>query len=471
MIGSQVPRISSLPVAGDDRYGDAVSEFCASYGLILDEWQRFVLRHSLGKNGDKWAASRIALSVPRQSGKTALFEARELAGLVLFKDDELMIHSAHLYPTATEAFLRLKGYFENYDDLRKRVRHIRDWSGNQSIEMMDGRRLKFSARAGGQGRGFSCDTLLLDEAQDLSTEAWGDMLPSVSARRNPQIWLAGTPPSPKNNAEVFGRLRDSGIAGTDTRLAYFEWSAMKEMDPASVDTWALAIPALGGRVPVEVVEDEYNSMDPEQFARERLGIWDDNIHSQVVRQAAWRECAVSVSEVPTEGLVSYSVDMNPDRSMVSIGAARLRDDGSFHVECVENASTARGLDWVVDWLAERWSLASAVVIDGQSPIASILPELSARRVRTTVTGSGDMARACGMFVDAVHSGTMSHFDQPQLNAALAGAKKRPIGAAGAFGWDRKSLDMDITPLVVVTLASFGVKTSKRKPGRKSKVSF
>lgn len=469
MIGSQSPRVECVPDADDERLGGVVAEFCAEYGLVLDPWQQYVLGGALGRKGGKWAASRVALSVPRQSGKTALFEARELAGLVLFKSDELMIHSAHLYSTATEAFLRIKSYFENYDDLRRRVKAIHDWTGDQSIEMRDGRRLKFSARARGQGRGFSCDTLLLDEAQELSTLAWGDMLPSVSARRDPQIWLAGTPPTAQNNAEVFSRLRDSGIAGSDPRLAYFEWSAAKGMDPSAVETWAMAIPVLGGRVPLSVVEDEFNSMDADQFARERLGIWDEAAVSQAIRQDAWRKQAVS--DPPTDGRVAYAVDMNPDRSMVAIGAARLGDDGKVHVECVEHRSTRDGTGWVVDWLADRWSGASAVVVDGQSPVASIVPELVKRKVRPMVTGASEMARACGMFYDSVYEGSLTHFDQPQLNSALAGAKKRPIGSAGAWGWDRKSVDLDITPLVVVTLAAFGVRTSKRKPGRKAKVSY
>jgi hypothetical protein len=53
--------------------------------------------------------------------------------------------------------------------------------------------------------------------------------------------------------------------------------------------------------------------------------------------------------------------------------------------------------------------------------------------------------------------------------ALRGAKKRMIGAAGAWGWDRKSPDIDLTPLVACTLALFGAMTTKRKPGRKAKV--
>jgi hypothetical protein len=44
--------------------------------------------------------------VSRQNGKGAILEARELAGLFQF-GEELILHSAHEYRTAMEAFRRI----------------------------------------------------------------------------------------------------------------------------------------------------------------------------------------------------------------------------------------------------------------------------------------------------------------------------------------------------------------------------
>jgi hypothetical protein len=76
-------------------------------------------------------------------------------------------------------------------------------------------------------------------------------------------------------------------------------------------------------------------------------------------------------------------------------------------------------------------------------------------VRVVVTSAADMAKACGAFYDAVLEGRLTHFDQAPLNAAVAGARKRPIGAAGGWGWDRKDYSINLAPLVSVTLAKFG----------------
>ena len=59
---------------------------------------------------------------------------------------------------------------------------------------------------------------------------------------------------------------------------------------------------------------------------------------------------------------------------------------------------------------------------------------------------------------------LTHFDQEPLNAALSGARKRPIGTAGGWGWDRKDYSINLAPLVSVTLARFGAGASaKSKP--------
>ena len=78
------PTFSLVPDA-DENHWREVSDLCRAYDLVLDPWQDEVLRVALGERVDgTWSASRVGLSVPRQSGKTALFEARELgAGFVV----------------------------------------------------------------------------------------------------------------------------------------------------------------------------------------------------------------------------------------------------------------------------------------------------------------------------------------------------------------------------------------------------
>jgi len=54
---------------------------------------------------------------------------------------------------------------------------------------------------------------------------------------------------------------------------------------------------------------------------------------------------------------------------------------------------------------------------------------------------------------------VSHADQPALDAAVAGARRRPIGDAGAWACDRRDGSVFVAPLVAATLATHGAVTA------------
>jgi hypothetical protein len=107
--GCQTPRVSCVPSTAVTSAGREAVDLARSVGLWLDPWQAHVLEHSLGERADgKWAAFEVGLVVGRQNGKGAVLEARELAGFFLF-GEQLILHSAHEFKTAQEAFRRVLG--------------------------------------------------------------------------------------------------------------------------------------------------------------------------------------------------------------------------------------------------------------------------------------------------------------------------------------------------------------------------
>jgi phage terminase large subunit-like protein len=240
--GSQTPRIHSVPTYAYSDGQDAI-ELAAAAGLHLDPWQQGVLMDALGRNDrDGWAAFEVGVVVPRQNGKGALVEARELAGLFLF-GERLILHSAHEFKTAQEAFRRVLSLVEGTDWLRKKVARVRTSHGEEGIELTDGARLRFVARSGGSGRGFTGDCLILDEAMILAAQAMAALLPTLSARPNPQVWYTGS--AGLESSEQLRRVRARGMAGDSPSLAYFEWSAPEDADLDDLEAQALANPALG----------------------------------------------------------------------------------------------------------------------------------------------------------------------------------------------------------------------------------
>jgi phage terminase large subunit-like protein len=382
--------------------------------------------------------------------------ARALAGILLFKEETIIV-SAHQQDTAREVFNRIIGIIDTYPAVERRVGQVMRALGREYIRFSSGQVIKFKARSKDTTRGFSCDCLLLDEAQILGAAAWSAILPTMSARPNPQAWLLGTPPTENDDGEVFGRLRTLGIEGREPRIAYLEWAADPDDpfdDPA---TWAKANPAYGTRIEHEAIATELASMSADQFWLERLGVWHEDVNTAVVSAARWREM---VDTGPPDGTVpaAFGVDMSHARD-VSVGACWLDEVGRAHVEEVwAGADSVAAIDWVVASAGRRIK----VVADPYST-GSLIPDLVARGVnvkRVQPTGA-EMAQGCGAFEARVASDTLTHSGQPRLADAVAGAKRRPIRETGGWGWDRRNQNCQIHPIVAVTLALFGASSNKR----------
>jgi len=323
----------------------------------------------------------------------------------------------------------------------------------EHIRFTSGQVIKFKARSSSGGRGFSCDCLMLDEAQILGAAAWASILPTMSARPNPQAWLLGTPPTENDDAEIFERLRAIGLQGKEQRIAYLEWSADPDAPIDEPETWASANPAYGKRIDHEAIATELASMSEDQFRLERLGIWPAVLrHIPVVKPSEWRKLH---GVGPADGVApdAFGVDMSHGLQ-ISVCAAWEIDD-SMHVEEVwAGTDVAAAVEWVVARAGKR----TEVVIDDLSPAAQMIPSLVARRVKVKRSTARDMAKGCLLFETRASAGSLSHAEQESLSSAVNGARKRPIGDAGGWGWDRRDATVTIHPLVAATLALLAAST-------------
>ena len=294
LLGDQEPRLCSLPPFDSDASGRNAVALAEVAGLELDPWQRLVLESGLRRRGDKWAAFEVALIVARQNGKGTVLEALELAALFLYPDVRLILHSAHEFKTAAEAFLRVRALIEDRPEFDARVSRIRTAAGAEAVELKDGKRLRFVARSSGSGRGFTSDLVILDEAYKLGDQEMAALLPTLSARPDPQVWYTSTAGGP--DSIQLGRVRARGVAGGDQSLAFLEWSADEDAyDPASPADWARANPGLGIRISPEYIGREMAALGPDAFARERLSIGDwpvgDAGQWSTISADAWGACS------------------------------------------------------------------------------------------------------------------------------------------------------------------------------------
>lgn len=451
------PRVRSVPEYSFTSGPEAI-DLAASAGLFLDQWQQQTVNDILAENDEgKWSAFEAGIVVPRQNGKGSILEAIELAGLFLF-DEKLIIHSAHEFKTAQEAFLRILSLVQNTPELDAKVQRVRTSHGEEGIELKNGNRLRFLARSNGSGRGFSCDRLIYDEAYDLPAETVAASLPTLSARPNPQ--LIYTSSGALSKSETLRRVmtrgrreaaKDGTVPGLDPNLAYIEFSADPKADLDDQEQWRLANPATeSGRINLDFVAKERAAMSEIAFARERLGILDESNGATVIDMDLWTR-AGDVNSSPLDP-VSFAIDVNPDSSYASIAVAGRRADGKVHTEVVERK---RGTGWIIDRVEElrdKWSPA-AIVLDAIGPAGALLPGFAERGVVVEVVTMGQYGQACQGFKAMVDEDRLRYKEQSGLTAALEAARKRPLGDSGAWGWHRRDTT-DITPLVAVTLATY-----------------
>jgi hypothetical protein len=473
LLGVQQPRISHVPAAVGSA-GDEAVDVYALTGGALDPWQQLVLRGAMGERPDgRWAAFEVGLVVCRQNGKDEILCARELWGLFV-GGERLIIHSAHKFDTAMEHLERLVSLIDEVPDFRRRVRTVNRAHGREGITLKNGARIRFRARTrGGGGRGYTGDCVIFNEAMDLPDPLIGSIMPVMRARSmlvpGPQIWLAGSAVDQETmpNGLVLARVREAGVRGGNDRLAYFEWSAPDDSDPASRVAWAQANPALGIHISLEHMETEFGSpaMSAHQFKVELLGIgdWPDTSEDagRVIGREMWAAVAVPEGDPGNRivGVPTFAIDASPDQGWSSIGVAGRRGDGLFKVAVVAHR---RGTDWLAGECAElRREFPRAVfVVDRRGPAGSHIDDLKARKVRVLEATAEDYGRAClGFFAGVAEKRLRYPAPQPELDDALAGAKTAPLG--DAWKWSRKgSTSADISPLVAVTLAFFGAEQGK-----------
>lgn len=444
------PTFCRVPAGGEATGQDCV-DLAAAYGVALDGWQCDIVRGLLRETGGGWSASQAGLVVSRQNGKGQILLAVELFGL--FELGEQILHTAHSVRTSSDAFRRLWAVIQAHADLAARVRRHSQMIGAEYVELDSGAKIAFSTRSASVGRGLSLDRLVVDEAEDLPAAEVGALAPTVFSRPRAQSLYFGTAPGVSHDAAAFAAMRATAHSGLNPRLAWWEWCAEWGHDADDQQLWVRVNPAVAaGRVPLQAVVDDRAILPVEQFQAERLSMWPptEARHVPVIAATAWEKLQCSPSATAQGAPSAFGVDMSHALE-ISIHACWLRDDCAHVEEVWAGTSVAAA----VDWLAEAARYQGEVVIDDYSPAAQLIPELKPRRVEVRRTNARDMAKACLLFESRTHAATLSHSGQHSLTAAVMGAKKRPIGDAGGWGWDRRDSSTPIHQVVAATLALLG----------------
>jgi len=456
-------------------FGGHVARIAERLGTPLMPWQRYAVDVALEVDPATgvFAYREVGLSVMRQQGKTTLILPLTVHRLRAWRRQTV------LYAAQTRNDARKKWEDDFVETLAASAfagqHRVRKSNGSEAIIWSKTRsRMGITSNTEKAGHGAVLDLGLIDEAfahEDARLEQ--AFSPAMLTRPMAQQWWMSAGGTERSYYLNDKRARGRAIierlfaTGEHGRVCYFEWYAPDHLDRADPATWWGCMPALGHTVTEDVIRAELEKMGEADFDRAYLNRTkmfvppaDLNVPTR-----QWPDRADRASQIT--GALAFAVDVTPLRDHASIAVAGRRADGRIHVEVVAHRP---GTDWIVAELVRlrtRWAPV-AIGLDSYGPAGSLLLDLAAARIAKPVDpdkpGPGDLAlaqtrdiaSACGQFADAVRQGGLVHIDQPQLNAALGGARTRPLG--DAWAWARRSATVDISPLVAATIARWALLT-------------
>lgn len=450
------PRIHHVTPYERTRGQDAI-DVADSLGVVLDDHQKQVLLDGCSVDeAGRWLHFEVGVCEPRQNGKGVIEEIREITGAFVW-EEELVIHSAHEFQTSAEHFYRIKNLLED-SDLERQIKSVRSGHGEEGFILKNGCRIRFRTRTKGGGRGFSCDTLTLDEGMILPEAMIGALIPTLRARPNPQVWygFSAVDQQVHEHGVVAARLRERAMEKVKS-VCYFEWGLpyddpddVPEEVATSPEAWRESNPAMGLRIHEHHVVKELEALDSRTFAVEILGVGDwprtDGTRLSPIKPDEWTNLIEETSVLLDP--ISLAYDISPERRC-SISAAGWNDQGMWHVELIAQYG---GTGKLVDRLVRLCEIheVTEVVCDGYGPSASMVKQLIEAGVDVRLMTTAEHGQACGRFVDGVVQRTIVHLGDKAMLDAIKGAATRPLG--DAWAWSRRNSSVDISPLVAGTLA-------------------
>ena len=446
--------------------GGEVAAIAAQLGKPFMPWQRLVadVAMELDPATGLLAYAEVDLTTPGQSGKTTLelgvlvHRARRWAGSRMLYGAQDRIHARAKWEDDHLATLQRSPFAGEFKPRYQR--------GDEAIRWHNGSWHGITAPGEKAGHSDVLDVAVVDEAWALEQGLEQGLSPTMVTRPQPQLWVVST--AGTHRSAYFRAKVERGRRGPGSSVAYFEWSAPAGADPGDPQTWWGCMPALGHTVTEARICHEFERLELADFCRAYLNWWPGEIPADwlVITEADWRALADADSTMVDP--VAFAADVTPERSHAAIATAGLRPDGLGHVEVVDHRP---GTGWVVGRLvelAEKWH-PCAIVVDDTGPAGSLVAPLEAAELEVLKPSTRARAAADSGVYDAVVEGSLRYVPRPALDAAVAGAAKRPLG--DSWAWARRGLSVDICPLVAVSLARWGHATRAHLHNRELSVYF
>lgn len=484
----------------------------SSWGINLLPWQFLVLREMLAtESSDSMipAYKNFGLSAPRQQGKSEILIAYILIRIIYFR--ESVIYTSYREASALAIYDRMLDRIENNEILRDSFGILPSRNTKQVLKDIQAvahsgeqlGKVSFSTRKGGGGRGSGYNTVLFDEAQDLTSGEYDAFGATTFARLDGQLIYFGTPPSFEDSAtrgmssdksdrgRYFQGIRRRIVSGELPFSAWLEWGVDKLTPRTDIDAWYRVMPSLGyvfgdglGLTAQHVASVTGTE---ESFNTEYLGYWASQSKERAIDITLWNDLKTKNPRLVNKQTVinantpvAVSVKSSFDEKKIYLVVASRRQDDSVFIEVrniwkTDAPWTDELAQEVKKWAKNRKT--SVVHIDGEIVKASLKQKLQQLRLwrsngsqtrqnKIIMTSSNDLAAASSSFLTLIKEKRIAHIGQVQLDAAVEDSRKRLFGrSTDRYGFASMSGLTDVTPVEAAAIASNAVlQTSKLKTG-------
>ncbi|MGG5373519.1 terminase [Enterococcus sp. AZ196] len=463
-LGNQHPTQSVILPYTESLYQEAVDIY-EKTGNKCYQWQLDMLDPMMAINKDgEWIHQKFGFSISRRNGKTEIVYIKELWAL---EQGLSILHTAHRISTSHSSFEKLKKYLEASGYVEDEDFNSIKARGQERIELYKtGGVIQYRTRtaSGGLGEGF--DLLVIDEAQEYTTEQESALKYTVSDSDNPMTIMCGTPPTPVSSGTVFTNFREKVLFGKAKYAGWAEWSVDKITDINDIDAWYKTNPSMGFHLNERKIEAELGE-DELDHNIQRLGYWPKFNQKSAISAKEWSSLKVKVLPI-LKGPLFVGIKYGNDGANVSMSIAVRTLSGKIFIEAIDCQSVRNGNQWIINFLRE--ANVSAVVIDGAGGQEILKKEMVKFKLTDPILPKvSEIITANSSWEQGIYQETICHSDQPSLSQVVTNTEKRNIGSNGGFGYKSQFDDMDISLMDSALLAHWACINTK--PKRKQRIGY
>ncbi|MBR4406070.1 MAG: hypothetical protein IKT30_06820 [Bacteroidaceae bacterium] len=464
-MGEKLPSFTNVKYS--ETIGQEAIDLYKSTTQSLLEWQEIQINAIMAVNPDGlWTHMVYGLCVSRRNGKGEILAAREFDGIVNL--GEKICHTAHRTTTSHDAFNRLytllkKAGYEEHSRKQKKMPERSFFASKQygleHIEISGGGVIDFRTRTNNGGLGEGFDLLIIDEAQEYTSKQESALIYTVSASKNPQTIMVGTPPTVISGGDVFVRLRDNVIDNKAPDTGWAEWSIDTQTDDVEdVDLWYKYNPSLGSILSERNIRGELAG-DQLDFNIQRLGLWIRYNQKSVIIEDDWMSLKAPKKPKLNDKLY-LGIKYGRDGANVAMSIASRTLDGKIFVETIDCVSVRAGNRWMFDFMKNP--KVKKIAIDGASGQQALADQMRQEGIkqRPILPAVREVILANTMFEQDIYAKNITHSGQESLSQVVTNCGRRPIGTNGGFGYKSLVETYDIAIMDSMILAYWLCATQK-----------